>query len=86
MPFGVSPAVSLAVEAAGSLALGLGIPLIAENPTLANNSPLAAVLAIAGLVVAVVLCALPLSGGMFNPVLASVLFAGCGGHTMVNVN
>ena len=83
VPFGVSPAVSLATEAAGSLTLGLGIPLIAENPTLANNSPAAASLAISGLVVAVVLCALPLSGGIFNPMLGSVLFGGCGGHTMV---
>ena len=84
VPFGVSPAVSLATEAAGSLALGLGIPLIAENPTLANNSPTAASLAISGLVVAVVLCALPLSGGIFNPMLGSVLFGGCEGHTMVS--
>ena len=84
VPFGVSPAVSLATEAAGSLALGLGIPLIAENPTLANNYPAAASLAISGLVVAVVLCALPLSGGIFNPMLGSVLFGGCGGHTMVS--
>jgi len=81
VPFGVSPAVSLATEAAGSLALGLGIPLIADNPTLANNSPTAAVLAISGLVVAVVLCALPLSGGIFNPMLGLVLFGGCEGHT-----
>ena len=84
VPFGVSPAVSFATEAFGSLALGLGIPLIAENPTLANNSPLAASLAISGLVVAVVVCALPLSGGIFNPMLGSVLFGGCEGHTMVN--
>ena len=84
VPFGVSSAVSLVTEAVGSLALGLGIPLIAENPTLANNSPAAASLAISGLVVAVVLCALPLSGGIFNPMLGSVLFGGCGGHTMVS--
>ena len=84
VPFGVSPVVSLATEAAGSLTLGLGVPLIAENPTLANNSPMAASLAISGLVVAVVLCALPLSGGIFNPMLGSVLFGGCEGHTMVS--
>ena len=59
-------------------------PQIADNPTLANNSPMAAVLAISGLVVAVVLCALPLSGGIFNPMLGLVLFGGCEGHTWVS--
>ena len=72
------------IEFLPSLALGLGIPLIAENPTLVNNSPMAASLTISGLVVAVVLCALPLSGGIFNPMLGSVLFGGCEGHTWVS--
>ena len=39
---------AMAAEGAGSFILGVGIPLIAENPTLANNEPLITVAAIAG--------------------------------------
>jgi hypothetical protein len=78
----VSTASAMAAETIGSFSLGVGIPLIAENPTLSNNEPLITVAVISGFILTTILCALHISGGMFNPMLATVLFGGCEGHSM----
>ena len=48
----------------------------------ANNEPIYTVLIMGVLVCLVILPVMSVSGGMFNPLLATVLFAGCQGHTM----
>ena len=48
----------------------------------ANNEPIYTVLLIGVLVLVVVVPVMGISGGMFNPLLATVLFGGCKGHSM----
>jgi glycerol uptake facilitator-like aquaporin len=48
----------------------------------ANNEPIYTALIIGVLICAVILPVMGISGGMFNPILATVLFAGCKGHSM----
>ena len=62
---------------------GVAIQLVTDNPTLANNDPKYTALIIAMLVCGTVHAALAFSGGMFNPMLASVLVGGCKGHDMM---
>lgn len=76
----VPVATAAAAEFAGTFALAVGPPLAAENPTLANNDPAFTAAAVAAMVVAAVWAAVDVSGGMFNPMLATVLLGGCSGH------
>ena len=68
-------------EAIGSFVLGIGPRLVGDSPTLANNDPIYSAVAISIMVTVAVVIAIPISGGMFNPMLASVLLGGCEGHT-----
>ena len=61
---------------------GVVIQLVFDNPTLANNDPIYGILTIATIVTGVVHAALRISGGFFNPMLATALFGGCLGHTV----
>jgi len=72
---------SFASEFVGTCFLGVVIQLILENPTLANNDPKYSIVIISTIVTVAVHAALPISGGLFNPVLALALFGGCLGHT-----
>jgi aquaporin related protein len=62
---------------------GVAINLVADNPTLANNDPVYGSSIIAAIVCIAVHAALGSSGGMYNPMLASVLVAGCKGHSLL---
>jgi len=72
---------SFASEFIGTCFLGIVIQLILENPTLANNDPKYSIVIISSIVTVAVHAALRISGGLFNPVLATALFGGCLGHT-----
>ena len=74
-------ATSLFAEFLGTLVLGIGIQLILDNQTLANNDPIYTAGLIAGLVLFTVIAAMDVSGGMFNPMLATALLGGCKGHS-----
>jgi len=73
---------SFASEFIGTCFLGVVIQLVIDNPTLANNDPIYGILTIATIVTGVVHAALRISGGLFNPMLATALFGGCLGHTV----
>ena len=53
---------------------------MADNPTLANNDPKYSTIISAIVVCFAIHSALTVSGGMYNPMLATVLFGGCKGH------
>ncbi len=76
----VPTGVALFSEALGTFFLGVVPQLAVENPTMSNNDPLWTALAVAAMVVVAVVSALHYSGGMFNPMLATVLLGGCQGH------
>jgi glycerol uptake facilitator-like aquaporin len=78
----VNSMASSAAEAVGTFVMGVGGRLISENPTLSNNDPLLGAAFNAALVVAVIASALDVSGGLFNPMLASVLIGTCDGHSV----
>jgi len=61
----------------GTAILIVGPGLAIENPFLSNNDPIYSAILVALMVVVCVLSALDISGGLFNPMLASVLFGGC---------
>jgi len=71
---------AVASEFLGTAALIVGPQLAVENRWLANNDPRYLAAVISAQVVGIVLLALDFSGGLFNPMLASVLFGGCQGQ------
>lgn len=72
---------SIMAEFVGSLFLCLSIKLTMDNETLAKSDPIYRSSIVSGLVVIAVLCALNISGGMFQPMLASTLLGNCQGHS-----
>ena len=81
-PFaGVSVLGAAAAEAAGTMFLAVVGPLITESPTLEARDPALAVVLHAAIVVGAILAAFDVSGGMFNPMLATTLLGGCSGHS-----
>jgi len=73
---------SFAAEFIGTCFLGVAIQLVFDNPTLSNNDPLYSIIIIATIVTGTVHAVLRISGGFFNPMLATALFGGCLGHTV----
>ena len=61
---------------------GVAIQLVFDNPTLSNNDPMYSIIIIATIVTGTVHAVLRISGGFFNPMLATALFGGCLGHTV----
>ncbi|TRY69563.1 hypothetical protein TCAL_08896 [Tigriopus californicus] len=70
-------------EVIGSFVLGIGPQLVSDNPTLSNNDPVVTAGINAALVTVTVVAVLDISGGMFNPMLASILLGGCTGHSWI---
>jgi len=70
------------VELIGTLVLTILLRLIAENEKLANNDPTFFYRAgiMASTVVTVVIAAIDITGGMYNPTLATTLLGKCLGH------
>ena len=60
---------------------GMAIQFVVDNPTLANNDPMYSVGILATIILGAIHACLNYSGGLFNPMLATVLFGGCLGHT-----
>ena len=56
---------------------------IVNNPFFQNRSPIISSSIIPGVVVLIVTMAMNISGGMFNPMLATVLVGGCNGHSTI---
>ena len=54
--------------------------MVADNPTLANNDPKYSTIINAIFVCFAIHSALMYSGGVYNPMLATVLLGGCKGH------
>ena len=71
-------------EFIGTLLLDVVIKiLVVDNPFFQRrDSPIIKATIISGLVVFAVSLAMDVSGGMFNPMLATVLVGGCNGHTI----
>jgi len=80
-PWGDVPLVSaFTAEFIGTCFLVIVLQLVADNPTLANNDPKYSTMINATIICVAIHSALSLSGGMYNPMLATVLFGGCKGH------
>lgn len=56
---------------------------IVNNPFFQKRSPMISSFIIPGVVVFSVTMAMDISGGMFNPMLATVLVGGCDGHSLI---
>lgn len=74
------------VELVGTLVLTILLRLIAENERLANNDPKFYYRAgiMASTVVTVVIAAIDITGGMYNPTLAWTLLGKCRGHEVLD--
>ena len=79
----IAPEISFASEFAGTFVLFIVPGLIMDNPTLANNDPIYGNLLIAATVLGTVYSAFGVSGGFYNPMLASALFYGCSGQSFL---
>jgi len=79
----VSVSQSFFTEVLGTMALVIGPNLVIDNQTITNNEPRLANILIAAMVVVTVWLGMDLSGGFYSPMLATVVFGGCKGHTWV---
>lgn len=71
---------SFLAEFAGTCFLTLASSYLSDSPFLANNDPLLFAGIFSAIITATVIAVLDTSGGMFNPLLATVLVGGCKGH------
>ena len=69
-------------EVLGTAALTVGPNLVIDNPILQNNEPRLINILVSAMIVAAVYLGMDLSGGFYSPMLATVVFGGCAGHTM----
>jgi hypothetical protein len=82
-PWGHVPThVSALAEFVGSFVIGIAPRLWLESPRARQMHPVPVVMIVSAMVVGTILPAFSVSGGMYNPMLASVLFGGCSGHSM----
>lgn len=79
----VSVTQSFVTELIGTFILDIGINLVLDNPTIQNNEPMIGAAIVSGMVAFAVSLAFDISGGMFNPMLATVLLGGCKGNSML---
>lgn len=72
---------SFLAEFSGTFILSIASRLISESAFLANNDPLLSAGIFSTLITFTVVAFLEISGGIFNPLLATILVGGCRGHS-----
>ena len=71
---------SFLAEFSGTCFLTLVSSYLTDSPFLANHDPLLFAGIFSAVITATVIAVLDISGGMFNPLLATILVGGCKGH------